>query len=545
MQNRTLYFGDNLEILREKIPDESFDLIYLDPPFNSNRSYNVIFREGLQDSPAQVKAFEDSWHWTREAQATFEELVGVRQSKTKINEQISNLMLALEKMVGHNDVLAYLTMMAIRLIELRRVLKPTGSIYLHCDPTASHYLKIVMDALFGKENFQNEIIWGYGARATVRKSGFPQKHDVLLVYSKTGNYFFNPLYVGQYKDPALKRYNKVDERGRRYALIKRVRSGTGEVYYGKTYPKEEGAPMTDVWDIPTMASTSKERLGYATQKPEALLGRIIKASSKEGDWVLDPFCGCGTTVAVAERLNRQWVGIDITMLAINLIRHRLARQFDDQGIRIFVDGRPRDVAAARALFKKDPFEFEYWVLDLVDAVPAQNKTKGHMRGADKGIDGVINFIKDVKPGGGYEYGKLLVQVKGGVVHRDDIATLKGDVEREKASGGLFIALEKPTQPMREEAVSAGSYAVRFGKNEFPKIQILTVEELLNNQKPKVPLMPLPYYKEAQPAKTEGRNNSLMIWAKRNIHPRLIRSTTGSLFPTPKQHSNILENIGIF
>ena len=506
LKSRTLYFGDNLEILREKIPDESFDLIYLDPPFNSNRNYNVIFKEGLQDSPAQVHAFEDSWHWTRDAQETFEELVGVRPSRTKVNEGITNLMLALEKLVGHNDVLAYLTMMTVRLLELKRVLKSTGSIYLHCDPTASHYLKIVMDVIFDKNNFIDEIVWSYGARATVRKSGFPQKHDILLVYSKTGNYFFNPLYVGQYKDPDLTRYNKTDEQGKRYALIKRVRSGTGEVYYGKTYPKEEGAPMTDVWDIPTMASTSKERLGYATQKPEALLERIVKASSKEGDWILDPFCGCGTTVAVAERLNRNWVGIDITMLAINLIRHRLAKQYPN--IEMFVDGRPKDVAAAKALFKKDPFEFEYWALDLVSAIPAQSKTKENMRGADKGIDGVINFMKDVA-NGKTEYGKLLVQVKGGGTHRNDIATLKGDIERERADGGLFITLEDSTRPMKEEAVSAGSYDVRFSNSKFPKVQIMTIEDLLNNKKPEVPLGIMPYYKEAKEAKREEKSQKLI------------------------------------
>jgi len=516
MQNRTLYFGDNLEILREKFLDKPdsdgyFDLIYLDPPFNSNRDYNVLFKEGATDSQAQVQAFGDSWHWTAEAQKTLEELVGVKSSKTKINEQISNLMLALEKLVGHNDVLAYLTMMTIRLIELHRVLKKTGSIYLHCDPTASHYLKIVMDVIFGKENFQNEIIWSYGARATVRKSGFPQKHDILLVYSKSSNYFFNPLHVGQYKDPDLKRYNQVDEQGKRYALIKRIRSGTGEVYYGKTYPNEEGAPMTDVWDIPTMASTSSERLGYATQKPEALLERVINASSKEGDWILDPFCGCGTTVAVAEKLDRNWVGIDITTLAINLIKHRLRKQFADKNIKIWVDGLPKDLSGAEALFKKDPFEFEYWCLDLVNAMPAQSKTKENMRGADKGIDGIITFVKEIV-NGEQKYGKLLVQVKGGTVHRDDIATLKGDVGRERAEGGVLITLEKPTQPMRQEAVSAGSYKVMLGvETDFPKIQILTVEQLLNGEKPKVSLITTPYYKEAKKFEGDALKNQRKIF----------------------------------
>lgn len=508
MQNRTLYFGDNLDILRGKIPDETFDLIYLDPPFNSNRNYNVIFKEGLQDSPAQVHAFEDSWHWSNEAQMTFEELVGVRQSKTKINEQISNLMLALEKLIGHNDVLAYLTMMTIRLIELRRALKSTGSIYLHCDPTASHYLKIVMDAIFDKRNFRNEVVWIYKGRELSHKQ-YSKKHDVILFYTKSDNYTFNwdkilePLEESSRE--ALSRYK--DEKG--YFIVRYKKGGgfapiekEGEDTYRQYVPG--GVPPRD-WFFTDYARKS-ERLNYATQKPEALLERIIKASSNEGDWVLDPFCGCGTTVSVAEKLDRKWIGIDITTLAINLIRYRLRNQFADKNIKIWVDGLPKDLTGAKALFKKDAFEFEYWALDLVNAVPSQSKTKENMRGADKGIDGVINFYKDVKTGGGYEYGKLIVQVKGGNVQRNDIATLKGDIEREKADGGLFITLEKPTQPMKEEAVSAGSYSVKFVKVEFPKIQILTIEDLLNGIQPKIPLVSLPYYKEAKKVEIDNSKN---------------------------------------
>ena len=554
LKNRTLYFGDNLEILREKIPDESFDLIYLDPPFNSNRNYNVIFREGLQDSPAQVHAFEDSWHWNREAQATFEELAGVRPSKTKVNQQIADLMLALEKLVGHNDMLAYLTMMAIRLIELRRVLKSSGSIYLHCDPTAGHYLKIVMDAIFGKENVRNEIVWKRTSAHNDPKR-FGRIHDVILYYAKSdAAATFNPVYTS-YDQSYLDAEFRQDEHGRWFKVedltapshggssgkfefhgrvpgssrmwrmnetemerlleegrIKTDKDGKpllrGHIVY---LDEKKGMPAQDWWgDVLRVGNTSKERLGYPTQKPEALLERIIKASSNEGDWVLDPFCGCGTTVSVAERLNRNWVGIDITMLAVNLIRHRLAKQFEIKSIEVFVDGRPKDVSAARALFQKDPFEFEYWALDLVNAIPAQSKTEGKMRGADKGVDGVINFLKDVSNGGKQEYGKLLVQVKGGKVQRDDIATLKGDIEREKADGGVFITLEEPTRPMKEEAVDAGSYEVRFSQQKFPKIQILTIEELLNNKKPEVPLVALPYYKEAKASKFETKTKGLGI-----------------------------------
>jgi site-specific DNA-methyltransferase (adenine-specific) len=495
MQNRTLYFGDNLDILREKFPDKSdgdgyFDLIYLDPPFNSSRDYNVLFKEGTTDSEAQVKAFEDSWHWTEEAQSIFEELVGVKKSKTKINEQVSNLMLALEKLVGHNDVLAYLTMMTIRLIELQRVLKKTGSIYLHCDPTASHYLKIVMDAIFGKKNFRNEIVWHY-RRWSAAANQFQKMHDTIFWYSRGEKYIFTkPLQP--YTSPE---WIEDTVRGVVDGKLVRLKDEKGE--YIKREKENKGVLMHDVWeDINFIAPTAKERLGYPTQKPEALLERIINASSKEGDWILDPFCGCGTTVSVAEKLDRKWVGIDITALAINLIKHRLRGQFSGKPMQVYVDGLPKDIAGAKSLFKKDPFEFEYWVLDLVNAMPSQSKTKENMRGADKGIDGVITFVRDVRSGK-LEYGKILVQVKGGGVQRNDIATLRGDVEREKADGGLFITLEEPTRPMREEAVRAGKYAVSYSKEEFPKIQIITVKELLLGARPKMPLWSMPYYKEAK------------------------------------------------
>ena len=493
LQNRTLFFGDNLEILREKFPDKPdgdgyFDLIYLDPPFNSNRSYNVLFKEGLVDSPAQVQAFEDSWQWTRDTQSVFEELVGAKSSKTKVNEQIANLMLALEKMIGHNDMLAYLTMMTVRLIELRRVLKNTGSIYLHCDPTASHYLKIVMDAIFGYKNFRNEIVWTY-RRWPSKSKFFQTMHDIILFYVKDekSEYTFNTIYQ-PLADITLK--------------IHKGRKQLATIIDGKRLSRDQeetsmGTPLADYWYIPAIAGNAKERLGYPTQKPEQLLERIIEASTKKGDLILDPFCGCGTTVAVAEKLDRSWVGIDITTLAINLIKHRLQKQFYEKRIKIFVDGLPKDLAGAKSLFKKDPFEFEYWALDLVNAMPAQSKSKENMRGADKGIDGIITFIKGVNNNGRHDYGKILVQVKGGHIQRSDIATLKGDIDREKAEGGLFVTLEEPTRPMKEEAVSAGSFGVNFYKGEFPKIQILTVEELLKGRGPALPPLSETYYKQAK------------------------------------------------
>ncbi len=492
MKNRTLYFGDNLEILRKEIPGESFDLIYLDPPFNSNRNYNVLFKEGLQDSPAQIHAFEDSWHWTRESKQTFDQLV------MKTNASISNLMLALEKMVGHNDMLAYLTMMTARLIELHRVLKKTGSIYLHCDPTASHYLKIVLDVVFGKKNFQNEIAWTYRRWPSKSKS-YQRMHDVILFYTKNANsdYVFNTLYQ-PLADITVK--------------IHKGRKQKATFIDGRRLSRDQeeesaGTPIADYWYIPTIAGNARERLGYPTQKPEALLERIIEASSNNGDWILDPFCGCGTTVAVAEKLKRNWVGIDITALAINLIKKRLKDQFGLGSKQIHVDGYPKDLTGAKELAKKDPFAFEYWALDLVNAVPSQSKSKDKMRGADKGIDGVIYFHKNMTNGNGkgkWEYGKAIVQIKGGGVQRNQIATLKGDVEREKAEAGIFITLEEPTKPMKSEAVDAGNFSTPLtGKIEFPRIQIITVRELLRGKIPNLPQgLVENYYKEAKAIEVE-------------------------------------------
>lgn len=490
MRNRTLYFGDNLEILRDKIPDENFDLIYLDPPFNSNRSYNVLFKEGLQESPAQIKAFEDSWRWTREAKQIFDNLV------TKTNQAISNLMLALEQVVGHNDLLAYLTMMTVRLIELHRVLKSSGSLYLHCDPTASHYLKIVLDAIFGKRNFRNEIVWNY-RRWTAEANQFQRMHDIIFFYTKRDKYKFNPLLI-EYAD-AEAHYTEKDKKGEfRWQYL------NGKKY--KLY-KKEGVRLGDDWSIPYLNPMAKERLGYPTQKPEALLERIIKASSRAGDWVLDPFCGCGTTIAVAEKLNRKWVGIDITTLAINLIRYRLQNQFGLGRKQIQVDGLPSDLAGARELFQKNPWQFEYWVLDLLNAVPA--KPNGKIYGPDQGIDGIIVFHQDVlngsKGNSRWDYGKAIVQVKGGKVERKQIAALKGDMQREKAEAGVFATLEPPTKPMKQEAIEAGVFKTPLtGQFEFPRIQIITVADLLAGKKPDLPRgLVKNYYKEAKATAKEN------------------------------------------
>jgi len=526
MNNRSLYFGDNLEVLREKFPgsDGYFDLIYLDPPFNSNRNYNVLFKEGLVDSEAQTHAFEDSWHWTHEAQAEFDHLV------TNTNEAISNLMLALEKIIGHNDVLAYLTMMTVRLFELHRVLKPTGTIYLHCDPTASHYLKIVMDTIFGKQNFRNEIIWQRTSSHN-DSSKWASVHDTIYFYTKSDVFAWNATFTPHDPEYVKNFYRYSDQRGK-YRLDHIIRSSSmgprpnlayeykdytpewgwrvkkekleeidkdGRLEWGKTgrpylkryLDEQKGTPIKSViTDIPPIGAQAAERLGYPTQKPEMLLERILQASSNEDDWILDPFCGCGTTVAAAEKLKRYWAGIDVSMLAVKLIERRLVKEYPKLKDKIYINGLPKDVAGAKALFAADPWDFEYWVaVHLLDARPPAGKSKDNMKGADKGIDGIITLITDTQ-NGQMQYGKVIVQVKGGHVTRSQVSTLISDVMRDKALSGVFVSLEKPTSPMKQEAATAGTTRTSVG--EFPKIQLLTVEELLSGKRANLPGMVSPY-----------------------------------------------------
>lgn len=470
-----LYFGDNLDILREHVASESVDLIYLDPPFNSKATYNVLFQEKTgEDSAAQITAFEDTWHWGMESEYAYQEVVKEGSKK------LADLLQAMRTFLGQNDMMAYLVMMAQRMVELHRVLKLTGSIYLHCDPTASHYLKLLMDAVFGVDSFVNEIVWHYTSGGA-SKYRFSRKHDVILWYSKTSEYKFNTDTMRvPYKFQNTKIYN--DEDG-----IYMIEPQTGKRRY--YHPKRKVAD--DVWDIDFVGPHSGERLGYPTQKPKALLERIIAASSNKDDLVLDPFCGCGTSIAVAERLKCRWIGIDITHLAISLMRHRLHDTFGADLSPYEVIGDPKDLSSARALAEENRYQFEWWALGLVDARPAQDKRKG----ADRGVDGYINFFDD-------NSGKaktIIVQVKSGGVNRSYIATLNSDRGREKAPIGILITLEEPTKPMLEEAATAGYYEPEhFPGYQYPRIQILTIKELLDGKEPQYPRMAPPAtFKRAQ------------------------------------------------
>lgn len=511
-----LYYGDNLIVLRESIRDESVDLVYLDPPFNSNANYNVLFRGPSGDqSQAQIEAFEDTWHWNDAAEKAFDEVM------FGSNTDVADMLRAMRSFLKDNDMMAYLTHMAVRLVELHRVLKPTGSIYLHCDPTASHYLKLIMDGVFGPRQFRNEIVWKRTSSHNDASQGltrYGRTHDVIFFYPKDkltnwilqfapySDDYLNQHYSNREADsgrrfktsdltaakpggdvsyewkgvfPPQGRYwayskanmQKFDEEGR---LVYAAKSGMPRL---KHYLDEmPGVPLGDVWeDIPPINSQAQERLGYPTQKPVALLERILSASSNPGDVVLDPFCGCGTTVHAAQKLDRQWIGIDITHLSISLIEKRLKDAFPD--ITFEVHGTPKDLEGARDLSNRDKYQFQWWAVSLVDAVPFGGKKKG----ADGGIDGHIFFRSGAKT-----VEKAIVSVKGGGVGVKDIRELTAVVDRERAKVGIYISLEKPTEPMVREAAGAGLYDGPTGK--VPKIQLFTIEELFAGKKPNIPLM---------------------------------------------------------
>jgi site-specific DNA-methyltransferase (adenine-specific) len=496
----TLFYGDNLDILRNSIADESVDLIYLDPPFNSNASYNVLFKapDGIQ-SPAQVEAFDDTWHWTESAEQAFDDVMRYG------NSNASEMLRAMRVLLGTNDMMAYLTMMAVRLLELHRVLKSTGSLYLHCDPTASHYLKILLDAVFGKTSYGNEIIWKRTSAKGTAFTRFARNHDVIFRYTKSKQWIWNPCYKAHDKSYIDDFYTKIDEdTGRLYALdnllspnknrpnltyeflgVTRVwrwtkhrmqkafedglviQTSEGSVPRLKRFlDEQEGTPVDDIWtDIRPIQSQSKEGLGYPTQKPVALLERILAASSNEGDVVLDPFCGCGTTLHAAAKLKRKWVGIDVTHLAIGLIQRRLKEAFPASLFNVV--GVPKDVGGARALALSDKYEFQKWALSVIEAQPF----KGGKKGGDGGVDGYLYFKPD-----GKKTEKAIVSVKGGAsLNPAMVKDLMVTVEQEGAKMGVFLTLEPPTKGMVTQAAAAGLYTTEYGS--FPKIQIITVEQL--------------------------------------------------------------------
>jgi DNA modification methylase len=573
----TLFYGDNLPILRDYIDDESVDLIYLDPPFNSNRSYNVLFRdESGREAEAQITAFEDTWHWNAATEHTYQALV------TRGAPRISGMIAALRQSLGANQMMAYLSMMAARLVELHRVLKPTGSLYLHCDPTASHYLRIILDAIFGPERFVNEISWKRSSAHSDTRQGmhrYGRIRDILLFYTKTPDYTWNPQYAPYDHEYLESEYRHAADDGRRYKETdltaakpggdteydwhvrrpagpgirweadlteefrnprpgweyKAVRPYQGRYWAfsktnltefartGKLIHRETGTPrlmhfadempgvpLQDAWsDIPP-ASGSQD-LGYPTQKPLALLERILAASSNPGEVVLDPFCGCGTTIAASQKLGRRWIGIDITHLSIALMKYRLKDMFglvEKQDYAVI--GEPEDLPSARQLAQDDRYQFQWWALSLVKARPvgqasgdrsqapeATGQRPTGKKGADKGIDGVITFIDEA----GGKAKRVLVQVKSGHLKAGDVRDLRGTVEREGAALGVLVTLEPPTREMQAEAAAAGVYRSPGWERDYPRLQILTIADLFNGAQVQMPPWAITF-KQAERTKTE-------------------------------------------
>ncbi len=533
MQTNVLYYGDNLDILRRYLADESIDLVYLDPPFNSNRAYNVIFRdESGNNTDAQLLAFEDTWHWGPDAEAQYAYLTNTARNQGRVPSSVSTIVAALRSGIGENQMMAYLVEMAVRLVELHRVLKPTGSLYLHCDPTASHYLKVLLDAIFGPSQFAAEIAWKRTTTHSDAKRWSPDA-DRILVYTRGDLFTFNPVFSADQEAYREAEYRLTDADGRRFALgdiaspnprhnlmyewmgyeppakgwrfsretLDRMQEegrifhrGPGRRPRVKRYLDEmAGTRAGSVWtDLPNVHPWSNERLGYPTQKPVALLERIIEASSNPGDIVLDPFCGCGTALVAAQKLDRRWIGIDVTYLSIAVMRARLKDSFGLADVEVI--GQPTEVEGARAMLVgtglEGQYQFQWWALDLVGAQPLGAIKKG----ADRGIDGVISF--STGPRG--EVGRALVSVKSGSVGSAMVRDLKGVLDREKAEIGLFVTLEEPTGPMRQEATTAGVYHSELSGRDYQRIQILTVRDLLEeHRRPDLPLLVLPAYQQAE------------------------------------------------
>jgi DNA modification methylase len=476
----SLYYGDNLVTLRNRIKDESIDLCYIDPPFNSKRNYNQIYNNVGADDRAQAQAFVDTWTWDDEAREGYQEIIS--NEKGRYCPSTIELIKGLANVLKESSLLAYLVSMTRRIVEIHRVLKPTGSFYLHCDPTSSHYLKIVLDSIFSPTQFRNEVVWDYSFRLMDLPNFFNRKHDILLFYAKSKNAVFHmPKTVWTREDIVRSRKQEIhtDEHGEEWIWMPGGKGHSKNKLKKLSDIITQGKAISDVWQIPTLSSSSKERLGYPTQKPETLLERVIRASTNEGEVVLDAYCGCGTTVAVAQRLKRKWVGMDITFQSISLILRRLEQAFGHEIVEsVNLDGAPRDMAAAHALaHKKDDRlrkEFEKWAILTYTGNRASINDK---KGADAGIDGIAYFLTNKT-----ESDRMVFQVKSGTVGRGDIAKFKGDMARERAPLGTFITLEPPTHPMREEAKRAGLYRNQFMSKNYDRVQIVTVKEIVEQGK---------------------------------------------------------------
>lgn len=590
-EKNQLFYGDNLDVLRRKILDASVDLCYIDPPFNSKRNYFQIYNNQGAEDRAQAQAFFDTWEWGPEADAGIAWITDVENlNNGKLTEQTVELIKGLEKVLKHGSLLAYLIHMTLRIVEIHRALKPTGSFYLHCDPTASHYLKLVCDAVFCGQGglFQNEIVWKRTGNHSPRSS-FGPVHDTILYYTKSLSFTFNIVrrpYMNRHVSTRYKRQpdgrlkfvsggNVLTGKGwttgpsgapwRRFDPKPKDRHWAIPSFYDEFMPPEykaldsiakldalfqaglveddgksawpimvrylterDGTAINDLWahqpytegtvygtpdcidaDVMPLGPTDPERLGYPTQKPEGLMERIIRASSNEGDIVLDAYCGCGTTVSVAQRLKRRWIGIDITYQSISLVLKRLEDRAGPKAwpaieANIQLDGVPRDMASAVALANrkddKTRKEFEKWAILTYSKNQARINEK---KGADAGIDGIAYFLIDKDTNG-----KAIFQVKSGGANRATLATLNSDRLREKADFGILITMDPPTKPMRDELAAVGKYKHPMLNREDDRIQVVTVEQLLAGARLELPMARLDAVKSAQAAEDDSKQESL-------------------------------------
>ncbi len=499
----TLYLGDCLNVLRDNVPDESVDLIYNDPPFNSKRDYNIFFDD--KEIQTQRIAFEDTWT-LKNIQDSLAEL------HTLKTDNLYFLLLTYQKVAPH--AFPYLTMMSLRILEMHRVLKPTGSFYLHCDPTMSHYLKTVCDIIFGEKNFRNEIVW---KRTTAHNDPgrYGANIDTILFYTKSDNWKWNEIYL-EHGEKYISRFKNKDRDGRLWQddnLTAKGLSGGGYEYEykgakslwrvpletmkkldaeGKLHftnkggirlkrylDNNKGIVLQALWDdISPINSQAKERLGYPTQKPKALLERIIKASSNEGDTVLDGFSGCGTTIDAAEGSHRNWIGIDISPIAISLVKRRLLDTYGEHLSKFEVRGTPTDEQSAIELWKQNPNAFQDWWLTEFEVFSTTFGTKG----ADKGIDGIAQYLTDPKT---QNVIRAAFQVKGGVhIQSKDIDALLGAMDKHKCELGVFLTIAEPTKPMLDTIASSGFIEIPGFK--IPRLQILTLEDYFKNKLLKLP-----------------------------------------------------------
>lgn len=522
-----LFCGDNREIMRDYFAPGSVDLIYLDPPFSSNRDYNQIFRdESGNRSPAQILAFEDTWHWQApKTDETLRYLTDTELNGRSVPTELGSIVAALVRGLGKNPLTAYLVEMAVRLVEMHTLLRPTGSLYLHCDPTTSHYLKVVLDAVFGPKKFRSELVWKRSSAHSDGKQGrrnYGHIHDCLLFYTKGDAWTWNPVYTRHDADYVERFYRYVEaDTGRRFRIDnltaakpggdtsyewhgvkpykgrywaysranmekferehRLIYSKSGMPQYKRYLDEMPGVPLQDVWtDINPVAPGRGERIGFQTQKPLALLERIISVSTNPGDMVLDPFCGCGTAIVAAHKLGREWAGIDIAWLAIAVMKARMR----ELGIEdIAVENEPTEMDSLHHMIRdrNGGYKFQFWSLNKVSAMPIGGIEK---KGRDRGIDGVRTFTDKHE-----QLQRIIYSVKSGHVTPAMVRELVGVMKQEGAAMGIFVTVEKPTDEMRRAADVAGAYP--YNGRSFPRVQLVTAEDLLAGRLPEVPAIAPP------------------------------------------------------